>query len=84
MKFMSMGSISDGWVLQFACQMVLYTHIYEVYMPANAITFMAEFKKLVEFDWLNPIKYYIWVSGQKFRISDAIQGTVALHFDNED
>jgi hypothetical protein len=23
--------------------MVLYTHIYEVYMPANAITFMAEF-----------------------------------------
>lgn len=84
MKFLLLGSISDIWVLHFACQMVLYLHIYQIYMPANAITFVIEFKKLIEFDWLNPVKYYTWSQDQKFRLSDWLMGIERLPFDNDD
>lgn len=60
LKFILLGSINELWILLYACQMVLYLHIYEVYMPANAFAFLIEFKKLIEFDWLNPVKYYTW------------------------
>jgi hypothetical protein len=79
-----MGSIADCWVLLYACQMVMYLNIYKVYMPANVMTFLVEFKKLIEFDWLNPIKYYTWFKDNKFRLSDYLSGTEPLPFDNED
>jgi hypothetical protein len=83
-KLFLMGSILDCWVLIYACQMVMYLNIYKVYMPANVMTFLVEFKKLIEFDWLNPIKYYTWFKDNKFRLSDYLSGTEPLPFDNED
>jgi len=79
-----MGSISDIWVLLYACQMVLYINIYDVYMPANAQEFITSFRRLVEFDWLNPVKYYITFWDRNFRLSDYLSGTGPQPFDTED
>jgi len=68
----------------YAVQLVLYIHIYDVYMPANTMTFITELKKLFEFDFINPIKYHAWIHNKYFRISDLLMGSESILFDSED
>ena len=64
--------------------MIINLNIYEVYIPANATIFLASFTKVIDFDWLNPFRYYQWFIDPKFRVSDWLAGEERLPFDNED
>lgn len=54
-KLFLAGPIRELWILVYACQLVIFTGIYDVYMPVNLILFFEKLRKIVDFHWLNPV-----------------------------
>lgn len=48
------GSLNELWTLFFTLQIICYLEIYDTAIPPNADIYVAEFKKIIEFDMLNP------------------------------
>lgn len=46
--------MNDLWTLFFTMQIMIYMRIYDVAFPLNSELYILEFKKIIEFDLLNP------------------------------
>lgn len=62
---------------------MLNVDAYDAYIPANTEIMLGRLKRIIEWDMLNPVRYY-QINYSKFRISDWLVGAEPQPFDNED
>lgn len=69
------GAITDLWLLYFTLQIMVYLTIYDIPLPGNTEIYLEEFKKLIEFDILNPDGVGRMITGdESFLFISWIQG----------